>query len=64
MKSIHRGFVKVVTEDLCPQQPGIRVSTGLEAKNIFIRMCIEERLATGRGGAVVKDDRIYAHNKF
>jgi hypothetical protein len=27
-------------------------------------MCIEERLATGRGGAVVKDDRINARNTF
>jgi hypothetical protein len=27
-------------------------------------MCIEQRLATGICGAVVKDDRINAHNTF
>jgi hypothetical protein len=27
-------------------------------------MCKEERLASGRGGVVVKDDRINAHNTF
>jgi hypothetical protein len=30
----------------------------------MLRMCKEERLATGRGGVIVKDDRINAHNTF
>jgi hypothetical protein len=49
MKSIHRTLVKVVNEDGCPQQLRIRVLGGLEAKITIFRMCIEERLATGRG---------------
>jgi hypothetical protein len=56
MKSIHRTHVEVVSQDVRPQQLGIAVSGGLEVKNLIFRMCIEERLATGRGGAVVKDE--------
>jgi hypothetical protein len=64
MKSIHRALVEVVSQNLRPQQLGIFVPAGLEAKNLIFRMSIEERLATGRGGVVVKDDRINAHNIF
>jgi hypothetical protein len=64
IKAIHRTFVEVVSQNLRPQQLGIGVSSSLEAKNLIFRMCIEERLATGGGGAVVKDDRINAHNTF
>jgi hypothetical protein len=64
MISIHRTLVDVASENVRPQQLGIAVSSGLEAKNLIFRMCIEHRLATGIGGAVVKDDRINAHNTF
>jgi hypothetical protein len=64
MNSIHRTIVKSVSENKCPQQLGIGVSTGLELKNIIFRICSEERLALCRGGALAKDDRINAHNTF
>jgi hypothetical protein len=64
MESIHRTLVKLVTENVFPQQLGIGVRNGGEAKNMIFRMCSEERLASGRGEAVVKDDRINAHNTF
>jgi hypothetical protein len=64
MKSIHRTVVKSVTQDVLPQELGIGVQNGGEAKHVMLRMCKEERLATGRGGVVVKDDRINAHNTF
>jgi hypothetical protein len=64
MKSIHRTVVKSVTQNALPQQLGIGVSNGGEAKHVMLRMCKEERLATGRGGVVVKDDRINAHSTF
>jgi hypothetical protein len=50
MKSIHRAVVKLVSENVCPQQHGIGVSTGLELKNIAARIFLEERLASGRSG--------------
>jgi hypothetical protein len=49
---------------VCPQQLGIGVSTGVELKNITPRIWLEERLASGRGGALAKDDRINIHNTF
>jgi hypothetical protein len=64
MKSMHRTHFKVVGGDVRPQQLGIAVSSGLEAKSLIFRMCIEQRLATGTGGAVVKGDRINAHHTF
>jgi hypothetical protein len=64
MKSIHRTLVEVVSQNVRLKQLGIFVPAGLEAKNLIIRMSIEERLATGRGGVIVKDDRINAHNTF
>jgi hypothetical protein len=64
IKSIQRTVVKSVTQNVLPQQLGIGVSNGGEAKHVMLRMCQEERLATGRGGVVVKDDRINAHNTF
>jgi hypothetical protein len=64
MKSIHRTVVKSVSQNVLPQQLGIGVSNGGEAKHVMLRMCMEERLATGRGGVVVKEDRINAHNTF
>jgi hypothetical protein len=56
MKSKHRTPVELVTENVCPQQLRIGVSNGLEVKNMIFRICSEERLASGMGGAVVKDD--------
>jgi hypothetical protein len=64
MKSIHRTVVKSESQNVLPQQLGIGVENGGEAKHVMLRMCKEERLATGRGGVVVKDDRINAHNAF
>jgi hypothetical protein len=64
MKSIHRAVVKSVSQNVLPQQLGIGVRNGGEAKHVMLRMCKKERLATGRGGVVVKDDRINAHNTF
>jgi hypothetical protein len=64
MKSIHRTLVEVVSKNALPQQLGIYIPAGNEAKNEVLRMCKEERLASGRGGVVVKDDRINAHNTF
>jgi hypothetical protein len=61
-KSIHRTVVKSISQNVLPQQLGIGVSNGGEAKRVMFRMCKEERLATGRGGVFVKDDRINAHN--
>jgi hypothetical protein len=40
------------------------IRNGGEAKHVMLRMCKEERLATGRGGVVIKDDRINALNTF
>jgi hypothetical protein len=62
MKSIHRTLVEVVSQNVLPQQLGLFVPAGLEAKNSTFRISIEERLATGRGGVVVNDDRTNAHN--
>jgi hypothetical protein len=64
MKSIHRIVVKSVTQNVLPQQLGIGIQNSGEAKHVMLRMCKEERLATGRGGVVVKDNRINAHNTF
>jgi hypothetical protein len=64
MKSMHRTVVKSVTQNALPQQLGIGVSNGGEVKHVMLQMCKEKRLATGRGGVVVKDDRINAHNTF
>jgi hypothetical protein len=64
MKSIHRTVVKSATQNVLAQQLGIGVQNGGEAKHVMLRMCKEERLATGRGRFVVKDDRINAHSTF
>jgi hypothetical protein len=64
IKSITRTVIKSVKQNVLPQQLGIGVSNGMEATHVMMRMCIEQRLATGRGGVVVKDDRINAHNTF
>jgi hypothetical protein len=64
MKSIRRTDVKSVSQNVLPQQLSIGVRNGGEAKHVRLRMCKEERLVAGRGGVVVKDDRINAHNRF
>jgi hypothetical protein len=64
MKSITRTVFKSVTQNALPKQLGIGVRNGGEAKHVMLWMCKEERLATGRGEVVVKDDRINAHNTF
>jgi hypothetical protein len=51
MKSIYRTVVKSVSQNVLPQQLGIFVSNGNEAKNVMLRMCKMERLASGRGGS-------------
>jgi hypothetical protein len=43
MKSIHRAVVKSVSQNVLPQQLGIRVRNGGEAKHVMLRMCKEER---------------------
>jgi hypothetical protein len=62
MKSVHRTLVDYVCKMVCPQQLGIGVSSDIELKNVTTRIWSEERLASGRGGALAKDDRINAHN--
>jgi hypothetical protein len=47
-----------------PQQLGIGVSSSVELKHIAAWIRIEERLASGRGGAIAKDDHVNAHNTF
>jgi hypothetical protein len=64
MKSIHRTVFKSVSQNVRPQQLGVVVPAGLDAKKLVFGMSIEECLATGRGGVVVKDDRKNAHNTF
>jgi hypothetical protein len=64
MKSIQRAVVKSISGIVFPQQLVIGVSTGIELKNTTLLICLEERLALGRGGALAKDGRINAHNTF
>jgi hypothetical protein len=56
--------IDYVSKMVCPQQLGIGVSSVVELKNVITRIWSEERLASGRGRAVVKDDRINANNIF
>jgi hypothetical protein len=64
MKSIHRTLVEVASQNVLSQQLGFIVPASNEAKNVMLRMYKEERLVSGRGGVVVKDDRINANNTF
>jgi hypothetical protein len=42
----------------------IGFSSDVKLKNVIARIRSEERLASGRGGALAKDGRINAHNTF
>jgi hypothetical protein len=50
IKSMHRAVVKSVSDTVCPQQ----LEIGVELKNVAARIYFEERLASGRGGALAQ----------